>query len=77
MTKDSPIPQPLAPAMLRPVFDTSKFDFTSTADLPAPSGPLGQDRAIDAIELAASTGEKLMNNVKSLFNTPKSESSKE
>lgn len=56
MTKDSPTPQPLTPKMLRPIFDTSKFDFTSTADLPAPSGPLGQDRAIDAIELAASTG---------------------
>lgn len=42
---------PLAPEKLRRTCDPTRFKFTTTADLKPPKGILGQDRAIEAIEL--------------------------
>ncbi len=45
-------PQPLGAEKLRRVCDPARFRFSSTASLRPPKSLLGQDRAIEAIELA-------------------------
>jgi Cdc6-like AAA superfamily ATPase len=40
----------LSPDALRTRFDPSQFDFDTTADLPAETQVVGQDRAVNALE---------------------------
>jgi len=47
-------PAPLPAAALCMPVSAAEFDFATTADLPAETGWLGQDRAVDAIRMAAS-----------------------
>lgn len=50
-SKLKPIVAPLAPVKLRHTCDSARFKFKSTAELKPPKDILGQERAIDAIEL--------------------------
>ncbi len=55
MADTSTSPRPLEPKDLRPQIDPGLFGISTTAELTTPEGPLGQDRAVGAIDLAAST----------------------
>lgn len=48
--------EPLTPGMLRRQCDPRQFTFQSTLELEAPSAPLGQGRAVDALALATAIG---------------------
>lgn len=46
---------PLAPEQLRAPCDPARFDFADTSALPEPDAPFGQERAMDALQLALDT----------------------
>ncbi|MFN8522241.1 MAG: AAA family ATPase [Chloroflexota bacterium] len=51
----------LDPAKLRNRCDPSKFEFQTTAELPSADGPVGQQRATDALSFALSVQERGFN----------------
>ena len=61
MPQTPDLPDPLAPASLCIACDPTKLGFRTTADLADLDGLLGQDRAVQAIDLAVASGHRDFN----------------
>ena len=51
-------PGPLPPALLYRHCDPAELPFMSVSELDDPSGPIGQDRAVEAVEFAVAMRRK-------------------